>query len=637
MTAKKVYSFFITILFLIQNISPLQAQTSTEKDFWITFGQNDILSYTAVNMQIRIVSGDKSATGTIHFTNLGTSVSFNIGANEVFTYPITNNSQKQAVYNTTMGKSNKSIHINSSEPVKVYALMQHSNATDATNIFPIEVLDKNYYQISYSPSPYMSDAYAVVAITNNTQLYHNGGLVETLNTGEVYYYTSLTDMTGCEITANNPVAFFAVNQSVLIPTDAGCCGEPLMQQLAPVSTWGKNFFIPVSHLTKNRVRIVASQNNTIISQTGGVFIYSSSGTYTLNAGQYIELEALLSNNGCAIQATKPVGVCTYLTSCYYNNPMITDAAQAWLPAIEQLGKNALIAPFIPTGYTYLNQHYGIIITPFATKDNTEVSIGGGAFVSLSGGTWYDNAAAQMSFYIMPLSNETASYNFTNSKGLIVMCYGIGQAESYYYLAGSAMRDLEAAFYANDVHFQDLKENPFCENEITFRAEIEGELHPSAGHLKWYINGVEQISAADQLTWNNTFPPGEYAIRMWCRFENNDTVSKTGMLKIITCETAAAFYANNVLHANLQDTIFCANDVHFRAEVEGLHTEQGSLQWYINGEEVETVRDLLTWNKVFDTGLYAIEMRVRFENNQTATIQGALRMYIPWIKIKNVKH
>jgi hypothetical protein len=283
----------------------------------------------------------------------------------------------------------------------------------------------------------------------------------------------------------------------------------------------------------------------------------------------------------------------------------------------------MIAPFIPNGSSAITQHRAIIITPFATKDNTQVSIGGGTPVALSGGDWYNNLTVtpQMSFYIMPLTNATASYKYTNSIGLIVLCYGIGTAESYYYLAGSAMRDLEAAFYANDVHFQDLKDNPFCAGEVTFRAEIEG-LHPSAGSLKWYINNVEKLSAADQLTWSETFSPGEYAIKMWVRFENNDTVSKTGSLKIQDCTTySAAFYVNDIHYLNLSGANFCTKEVHFRAEIEGLHPDPESLKWYLNGFEEVAARDQLTWSKVFTTGGgYEIKMWVRFADGKTASFK-----------------
>ena len=638
---KKIY-YFIIALFLFC-FSSLQAQTTEGTEFWLTFGQNGVTTIPVnVDLQIRIVSKKNPTTGTIHFTNLGDSVSFSMGAYEVFTHPL-DNIQKEAVYNTTIEKNNKTVHINSSEPVKVYALNQLSASTDATNIFPIEVLGSNYYQISYVPAYPYTDAYAVIATEDNTEIYHDGILVDTLNAGQVYYRTapSLEDMTGAHVTANNPVAFFALNQRAQIPFSA-MASDHLFQQLAPVNTWGKNFFVPVSHLTKDRVRIVAAYDNTTI-QTDGIFIYSSSGSYTINAGEYIELEALLTNKGCYIHADNRVGVCTYLTGCNYNgsNPYRSDPSLAWLPAIEQMGISTLITPFIPTGTSYLNDHRAIIITPFSTKENTKVSIGGGASVNLSEGSWYDNA--EMSFYIMPLYNDTASYYFTNNAGLIVMGYGIGYAESYYYLAGSAMRDLDAAFYANDVHFQELKDIAFCANElVAFRAAIDGEIHSDPEHVKWYIDGVEEVSARDNTEWSKTFlTAGEYEIRMWGRFENEDTISKAGTLRIKNCEQNAVFYKNNVHY--LTDTTFCAKDVDFYTDIKGLNTAQDSIKWYIDlGDgvgfvEYVPIRNLKQWSKDFPSGTYDIKMWARLDNDDEIEITGTLKMEVFWIKIKNVRY
>jgi hypothetical protein len=241
---------------------------------------------------------------------------------------------------------------------------------------------------------------------------------------------------------------------------------------------------------------------------------------------------------------------------------------------------------------------------------------------------------------MPLTNDDASYLFSNSEGMIIFGYAYGASstlQSYYYLAGSAMRDLEAAFYANDVSFQVLKENSFCAGEVTFRAEIEGELHTDQGRLKWFINGTEEILERDNLTWNKTFTPGEYEIRMWARFANNDTISKTGFLKIISCEQNAEFYVNNVHYLNLPDTTFCNKDVYFSAVIGGLHTVEGSLKWFIGGVEYEEARDQMQWSKLFETGTYAIEMWVRFENDETVSIPSTLKMDVFWIKIKNVRY
>jgi len=561
-----------------------------------------------------------------------------MGAYEIFNY-LLNITENQAVYNETMGKSNKSIYIESSEPITVYALNLGGNFFDATNIFPVEVLNNSYYHFSHTSwMGWLPDAYAVVATQNNTQLYHGGGElpVATLDAGDVYYHTSLTDMTGTHITATKPVAFFAAHQFASIP--AGQNQNYLFQQLAPDITWGKNFFVPVSNLNVERVRIVAQQNNTTITQTGGVFIYSSSGTYTINAGEYIELDALLINNGCSIQADKPVGVCSYLTGAPYNGTYNSSGpAQAWLPSIEQMISKAIIAPFIINNYFFaVTNHFALLATETLSKNDTKVSIGGNSPVSLSGETWNEHTSGY-SFYNMPLTNDTVSYTFTNPKGLLILCYGYGISKSYYYLAGSAMRELDAAFYANEVHFQELEEHPFCENkEVAFQAEING-LHSAQESIKWYIGGVLQPTLTDHLTWSQTFPIGVYEIKMWVRFDNNDTISKVGNLKIIDCNVSAAFYVNDVHYANLPNTTICTKDVNFRAEVEGLHPDTESLKWYINGEEEVLKQDMLEWSKELATGTYEIQMWVRYANGETATLVATLKVEVSWIKIRNVRY
>ena len=216
---KRKYYFIITLLLL--NIPSLQAQTTSGRDFWLTFGDNAGENYTNVKLQIRIVSGSNPTQGTIYFTDLETSVPFSMGAHEVFTY-ILDNTQTLAVYNTTMGKNNKSIHITSSQQVTVYAMNMSYFSSDATNILPITALDTVYYQISYLPIQMPGqthfDAYAIIATEDHTEIFHDGAPITTLHKGQVYYRTALQDdMTGAHITANKPVALFAMNPLARIP------------------------------------------------------------------------------------------------------------------------------------------------------------------------------------------------------------------------------------------------------------------------------------------------------------------------------------------------------------------------------------------------------------------------------------
>jgi hypothetical protein len=643
------------ISLLAFTISPSQAQNTLGKEFWLTFGQNSTYASSAVDLQIRIVSGDQTTSGTIFFYGFSgaeATVSFTIPPKQVFNHILTT-SQKTAVYNTTQGIYYSSIFVSCNNPVTAYALNQAINTTDATNVLPETALGTEYYQISHIPIDNTNDAYAVIAKENNTQVTHNAEPPIILNKGQVYYRSSSTDMTGARITSNKPSAFFIFCQASQIPNGMAA-NDCFMQQLAPVNTWGRTFFVPVSDLTtatyydtKDRVRIMACQDNTtfIISPTNATLITTTGGqtpiTKPLQAGEFFEIEITLNNNGTYFKTDKPVGVCTYLTSMNYNNGSFSDPAIAWVPSIEQTTSEAMIAPFIPGGNSALNSHKALIITSTFAKNNTKVSIGGSDPEGLSGGIWRDNVAAGISFYNMPLTNNTESYNFTNKDGLFIMGYGTGMRESYYYLASSSMRDLDAAFYANNIHFQDLSENPLCENEVAFRAEIVGELDPNIERIKWYIDGTEYLPARDQLLWSKPFSIGAYVIKMWCRFENNDTISKTGTLKIKACNYSAAFYANNVHHTNLLDTTLCDKVVNFQAVVTGLHSDPGSLKWYINDpDHLSPLHvDETSWSQTFENGEHHldIDLEVRYDDGETETISGTFNVRVFWTKIKNIRY
>jgi hypothetical protein len=631
--------FIIAIALLIQSISALQAQNTEGTEFWLTFGANGHVTFNQVDLQIHIVCGSEPTTGTIYFTYLGNSIPFSIAANEVFKYPLI--SEKHAVYNTTTGVSDRSIRITSEKKISVYTLNQTNGSADATNIFPIAALGDNYYHISYTPLQYYEwiyhDAYAVIATKDNTQLFHDNSWVTTLNAGQVYYRTSLTDMTGSQITTDKPVAFFALNQCVFLP-EGYWAADHLMQQLAPIKSWGRNFFVPVSHLAKDRVRIMVSQNGTYITQIGGELKSSTGSQMTLNnlqEGQFVELEVTLSNNGCFIVSNNPIGVCTYLTGGQYAENYDSDPSQSWLPALEQMVSKTTIAPFVPTGSSRIKDHYALIITATDSKDDTRVSVGGSLPVALSGGNWFHHNTAGMSFYNIPLTNTTTSYCFTNNAGLIVMCYGVGNAESYYYLAGSAMLDLDAAFYANDIHFQDLPDTLFCPNVVNFRAEIDGN-GLNIDIIKWFINEVEEFSAQNQLTWSKHFSSGEYEIEMLVRFENNDSISKKSTIKIISCNSEAVFYVNDIHYQELINITFCENKVYFHAEIEGLHEDEGSLIWYINGDPQPAGQDQTTWERTLLNRKYILELDILFANDETVTLTGEFTIYNSGLKIRNVR-
>jgi uncharacterized protein (TIGR02145 family) len=114
------------------------------------------------------------------------------------------------------------------------------------------------------------------------------------------------------------------------------------------------------------------------------------------------------------------------------------------------------------------------------------------------------------------SNVTMTNTSFRSNGKCIRC--VAEQDCY----------CSVKFYANNVHFSVLPDTTFCASFVNFRAEME-YLNPDS--LKWYVNGVETVSARDSLEWGKNFPNGNYVIEMKASFEDCETIIKTCILKI----------------------------------------------------------------------------------------------------------
>lgn len=526
-------TFALLFLFSIHLFS--QGQSTTQgKEFWLSYGQNLTEAPHDNMLQVRIVA-TKPATVTLTFTEGGTET-FNVAAGQVYTRTF-NAAEAAKVYSNATGKSNKSLHIVSDELITVFAINIVAVTTDATNVLPVTNYGKFYRHVSYKSIAGLGDGYTVIAVEDNTQISENGNVVASLKRGEVYSkYVSGGDMTGTLITSDKPIAYFTTNTCVQVPNGTTAC-DCLFQQQVPVHSWGNKFLVPVTKRGKERVRVVASQNGTTITQTGGQVISGvGTGGLVLNAGQFVELEVSLSGGGCYIQSDKPVAVASFLTGLNfvglaYNNG---DPAMAWVPPIEQTVMNVALAPFAATGSSVLKEHYALIVTPTTTKNATTMRIGNEAPKSLTGGTWTDNAASGFSFYSMPLTDLKATYYFENAAGLSVMGYGLGSYESYYYLAASSARQLNPAFYINDIHFEDANEQTYCAGEFKVRGVAQMQLAGGSDDITWFIDNVEQTAERGKLEW--TIPSlslnTQHEIKMVVKAAYNEVFTLTTKITVV---------------------------------------------------------------------------------------------------------
>jgi hypothetical protein len=538
---KKTLWVVIILLGIIR--VPLFSQTTEGKDFWLTFGENDY-SYDNPNLQIRVAT--KEATNVrITFTELGSSSTITppiIAAGEVYTLTL-GGSQKSAVYlnKNATGLSSKSMRIESDQPVTVFAFNQNDWSSDATNVLPVNALGKEYYQISYIASTNTQDGYHIIATEDGTLVTANGTSVS-MNAGQVlsvYTTGQAGDLTGRYTTSNKPVAFFATNGGAFIPSNSeGSLGgfltgnsDNLFQQMLSVRTWGKNFCIPVTKRGVERIRILASQDGTIISHQGGIvktYPAPGKGSLNLNKGEFVEMEISAgtgaSIGGCFISSNKPVGICSYLIGMGYNgfvngNMVAGDPAMAWIPPVEQFVKSTTIAPFMPTSLTKLTDHHALLVMATDGRDQTTVSVGG-TLIGLSGGMWITSPNPEYSYYDLPMTADK-SYTFANPNGLAILGYGLGDSETYYYLAASATRDLEGAFYVNGESYLDVNGKRYCGVSTFHIQSVLAYQNPDPGSLVWYVDGVQRNDLTDQSEWDLTnLQPGSHTIEMRARDLNN---------------------------------------------------------------------------------------------------------------------
>ena len=476
----------ITFTFLLSVVpSCLFAQTSTQgKDFIISFGDiraNPVTKIQIVTSEVTNVSFKYNNNSTLNDT-------VTIPAGKVQQFDLT--SIRNDIVATTTA-SNTTMEIHADTTISVYILNGASNSGDATAVLPYTALGTEYYHASFTVANGQNyDAFIVAAIENGTIVYRNGTPVGTLNAGQSirYSFAVNVDGTGTHVTSNNPIAYFMSNHNAQIGST-----NMIMEQQMPINRWGTAFLVPIVQ-TNERIRIIASQPGTTIQywrHTSPV----STNTSIASAGGRLDLTANAGDSTFWILSDNPVAVYTYLS---------TVPAISQIPPVQQSVSSTVVAPFNTVGTSLsLNNHYAIIVTPSLTCTQTKYVEGSGTEIPLS--SWTAGANGGTYSYATMSLNPDSSYLFKNNFGVIVWVYGMGNNASYYYLAGAATRELTDRFYLDSIG--DINGQTFCfDKMIEITADLMLPLSPQPGHLKWFLNSVEQISYRDSFTWTLPFLP-----------------------------------------------------------------------------------------------------------------------------------
>ncbi len=453
---KKFLPFFIVFFCSFTVYS--QGFSNKGKDFWLVFPSH-IPSGAAQAQMGLFFTSDQNSSGTI--TVNGFSTTFTVIANQVtgpIDIPFTN-----ANIGTVNTVVNKGIHVqvNAGQPsVVLYAHIYAGFRSEASLILPVNTLGKkyistNFWQASTNGS---QSQFNIVATEANTvvqyQLRTNGVLsptpvvVNLPNPGDQIQVQNVQDLSGSIIESISSgtggckkIAVFSGSSALSIGR-LGCNGgsyDPLYQQCYPISSFGKNFgIIPfLNNANGYHIRIIASEDNTTVNVNGT--------NITLNTGEYFPATSanpVPYTTALTIISDKPITVSQYLMSAGcagstnipgQSNPQGDPDMIILNPVEQNISDINIFSSNLQNIRTkYLNVYIKTIAAPSFRINN---ALPTGTFIPMPQNNGYSYLRENLTTY--PIT----SFRLKADSGFNAISYGMGDAESYGYSAGTNVKDL----------------------------------------------------------------------------------------------------------------------------------------------------------------------------------------------------
>ncbi len=343
---------------------------SAGTDFWVAFaacwGDDNLRLY---------VSSQVTSSGTVSSAELGFTNSFSLTPGTVTNIALPDDAMITS-YDTVTAKG---IHITASQPVSVYGLNYYNTASAAFTGYPTPMLGTNYCVMARPSDASGVSLFAILGTASNTtvtimpsataNLATNSGspgkfYTERLQPAETYQIDSrgtTDDVTGTLITSDKPIAVFAGADLAYVPVPTNESGNPLDQELLPVSAWGDQALaLSFGRLSGDSYRVLAANNNTEVT-TNGVMATN------LQAGQFYDA---IVDGPVEFQGSNPIQVAQFAQGggIYANNYGYGDPCEILLPPTGHYLTSYTVAIPAGDGITgdFTNNFLNLIVATNAT-------------------------------------------------------------------------------------------------------------------------------------------------------------------------------------------------------------------------------------------------------------------------------
>jgi len=372
-------SFILILLLFISNsliaddfdidLDKFSLKSPEGQEFWICFMRNHndpdkVTENTQLHLELFITS-EKDANIIIEIKALNFKENVFVPAKTVRNVKISPAAQ---ITSSEIIEEKMGVFVKSDTPVTVYGLNRRRLTTDTFLALPTSVIGNVYRSVCYNISVQLTAQFAIVATEDNTKV-TIVPTVETyagrpanlpfdviLNKGDVYQVTAKNksnddlknDLSGSLVSADKKISFLSGHQCAYVPDNVMACNH-LVEQLPPVASWGKHYYIgELKKRSRYNYRVIANEDGTKVFANNQFLT-------TLNAGQFIEKNV---SEEVQITANKPILVAQY-SQGFRNGDAIGDPMMLLISPTQQFLKKYRFA----TPVNGFWEHYVNVVVP----------------------------------------------------------------------------------------------------------------------------------------------------------------------------------------------------------------------------------------------------------------------------------
>jgi len=366
---------FVCVLMLFSSLSAEAQTPASGTSFWLGFMSN---AADGLDDQLIVtISSEQATSGVIEIPGQAWTQNFYVDAQSSIEISVP---EDLAEVVSDQFIEDRSIHIESAQPVTVQAANYAQSSVDATRVLPENLLGTKYIAASYEGVSDNGSELLIVATEDGTEIQITPSTTTSagssagvpfllqLDRGECYRIeaSGTNDLTGTQVVATalsgkcRPFAVFAGAACANIPSTCSYACDHLFEQLYDLEKWGTQYVVTpfgfdvspdYAAITEPRYsfRIVAAQNGTTVT-------IDNVNALSLQAGEFIEYNG--ETDAHCILSNQPISVIQYMQgiSCGGNG----DPAMVVLDPVEYKTDFALI--HVPTS-SVLNTHYvNLVVT-----------------------------------------------------------------------------------------------------------------------------------------------------------------------------------------------------------------------------------------------------------------------------------